>query len=830
MLLERQVSGMIFAGGQYAEADAPHDHYMRLLQLRLPVVLVNAAADHLDFPRVSTDDAVAMEQAYAHLASLGHERIGLILGPPDHVPSRRKLAAFEARLARDGSALRAELVERTMFSLEGGHAAATKLIGAGRDRDRLRERPARARRDPRRAPRRALACRPTSRSSATTTRSFMSCTDPPLTTVRQPIEAIGRAAVEMLAGQIEGSPSRPRSSSSSPRSSPAARRAHASPRLSSPASPIACASTARKQVRNLQDFSRALAINCRLCHSRRVTQIATIAADAPEPAAARRRRPPTAAGGATPSSTRSTSGASPTRTATASATSPASAPGCRTCASSASTRSGSTPGTRRRSPTTATTSSTTARSIPPFGTLDEAEQLIAEARALGIRTIVDVVPNHVSNEHPWFQAALAVAARLARARALLVPARARRRTASCRRTAGSRSSAAPPGRASTRRRVVPPSLRARAARPQLDAPRRLGRARGRAALLVRPRRRRRADRLGGAARQGSGARARRRPTPRPGEHPFMDRDELHEIYRALARDRRRLRRAARARRRDLAARRRAARALPAPGRAAHRVQLRLPRLPLGARRRCAPRSTRRSPSHAPVDAPATWVLSNHDVTRPVTRYGASRHVVRVRVEARRHADRPRARHAPRPCRGAARDGAARLDVRLPGRGARPARGRGHPGRAPPGPDVAPLRRASTPAATAAACRCPGRATSRRTASAPTARAARGSTSPTTGRRSPSRRRAATPASMLEPLPRRPAAAPRRALGRGDDDPRGSRRPTPSSRSRAATDFTCLVNFGPDPVELPAGADVLIASNELEGGALPQDTTVWLRQA
>src|SRR6201981_4156962 len=100
MLHERQVSGMIFAGGQYAEADAPHDHYTRLLKLRLPVVLVNAAAEHLDFPRVSTDDAVAMEQAYAHLASLGHERIGLILGPPDHVPSRRKLAAFETAAAR----------------------------------------------------------------------------------------------------------------------------------------------------------------------------------------------------------------------------------------------------------------------------------------------------------------------------------------------------------------------------------------------------------------------------------------------------------------------------------------------------------------------------------------------------------------------------------------------------------------------------------------------------------------------------------------------------------------------------------------------------------
>jgi hypothetical protein len=29
--------------------------------------------------------------------------------------------------------------------------------------------------------------------------------------------------------------------------------------------------------------------------------------------------------------------------------------------------------------------------------------------------------------------------------------------------------------------------------------------------------------------------------------------------------------------------------------------------------------------------------------------------------------------------------------------------------------------------------------------------------------------------------------------------------------------------------VPDGAVILIASNELEGGALPQDTTVWLYQ-
>jgi alpha-glucosidase len=42
-------------------------------------------------------------------------------------------------------------------------------------------------------------------------------------------------------------------------------------------------------------------------------------------------------------------------------------------------------------------------------------------------------------------------------------------------------------------------------------------------------------------------------------------------------------------------------------------------------------------------------------------------------------------------------------------------------------------------------------------------------------------------------------------------------------------FACVVNFGPEPLPLPPG-DVLIASAELEGGAVPQDTTVWIRQA
>ncbi|OLF07990.1 alpha-glucosidase [Actinophytocola xinjiangensis] len=44
---------------------------------------------------------------------------------------------------------------------------------------------------------------------------------------------------------------------------------------------------------------------------------------------------------------------------------------------------------------------------PAFGTLAEAEKLIEEAHTLGIRIIIDIVPNHCSDVHPWFTAAVA---------------------------------------------------------------------------------------------------------------------------------------------------------------------------------------------------------------------------------------------------------------------------------------------------------------------------------------------------------------------------------------------------------------------------------------
>ncbi|GAA5021848.1 glycoside hydrolase family 13 protein [Actinopolymorpha pittospori] len=44
---------------------------------------------------------------------------------------------------------------------------------------------------------------------------------------------------------------------------------------------------------------------------------------------------------------------------------------------------------------------------PEFGTLAEAEAMIAEAHEHGLRVILDIVPNHTSDEHAWFREALA---------------------------------------------------------------------------------------------------------------------------------------------------------------------------------------------------------------------------------------------------------------------------------------------------------------------------------------------------------------------------------------------------------------------------------------
>ena len=203
LLLQQHVSGVVFFGGLYAQADSPHEHYERLAQRGLPTVLLNAAIEGLGFPQISCDDAVAVEQAMGHLVSLGHRKIGLVLATPDHIPSRRKLAAARVAAARAGVELPDAHIEHALFSLEGGQVAAGRLLQRGITGIICASDPIAL--GAVRAVRRAGLSVPHDISIVGyDDSSFMTCTDPPLTTIRQPIEAMGRAAVDLLASEIAG--------------------------------------------------------------------------------------------------------------------------------------------------------------------------------------------------------------------------------------------------------------------------------------------------------------------------------------------------------------------------------------------------------------------------------------------------------------------------------------------------------------------------------------------------------------------------------------------------------------------------------------------------
>ena len=205
LLLQQQVSGVVFVGGQYSQESSSHEHYARLTDLKLPTVLVNAAIADMGFATVSTDDSVATQQAWNHLIQLGHTRIGMVLGPSDHVPSQRKLAAAKAIAGR---ALPPEFIAHSHYSLEAGQAAATRLLAAGVTAMICASDPIAL--GAVRAVRRAGLSVPEDVSVIGFDDSaLMNCVEPPLTTVRQPIETMGRMVIELLVSQINGTATAP---------------------------------------------------------------------------------------------------------------------------------------------------------------------------------------------------------------------------------------------------------------------------------------------------------------------------------------------------------------------------------------------------------------------------------------------------------------------------------------------------------------------------------------------------------------------------------------------------------------------------------------------
>lgn len=128
-LFQHEVAGVIFLSGANADVTQSHSHYVRLMERGLPIALINGHVDQIGAPSFSCDDAAAAELAVNHLLNMGHERIGLALGPDRYVPARRKAKAFTATLLAAG--VEGDRICNTTYTVEGGVAAGARLIADG---------------------------------------------------------------------------------------------------------------------------------------------------------------------------------------------------------------------------------------------------------------------------------------------------------------------------------------------------------------------------------------------------------------------------------------------------------------------------------------------------------------------------------------------------------------------------------------------------------------------------------------------------------------------------------------------------------------------------
>jgi len=466
---------------------------------------------------------------------------------------------------------------------------------------------------------------------------------------------------------------------------------------------------------------------------------------------------------------------------------------------------------------------------PAFGSLGEAERLISEARDLGIRTIVDIVPNHVSDQHPWFQAALAAGSGSPeRARFWFRPGVGKNGDEMP--NAWKSNFWGPTWTRTTNPDGTPGEWYLHLfspEQPDLNWSHPDVRAEHEEVLRFW------FDRGVAGVRIDSAALLVKDPNlpevpaePRPGEHPNTDRDELHCIYRGWR-----------------------AVADSYPGTRILVGEIWLPDIDRFTKylrpdelhtafnfdflaRPWDASSLKESidvtlAAHAPVGAPATWVLSNHDVTRPVTRYGQEDTAFafatkRAGTPTDIALGRKRARAAALLC--AALPGSLYIyqgeELGLDEVQDLPADKRQDPmylrsGGADPGRDGCrvPLPWAGdhppfgfSPAGTIRKPWLP---------------------QPSHWVEFTVEAEQRDPGSMLS-LYRQMLRIRRSDPDLGGDRLRWLPSPDDVLAFQRGEGFVCVANLSRTPIELPAGAWVLLASTELTGGLLPSDATAWLR--
>ena len=196
MLKRKEADGLIFLGHRLPKEAAA---MVRSMAPRCaPVVNGCEFTPRMGIPSVHIDNAKASAEAMDYLYRLGHRHIGIVTGPLASPLSRDRLRGATAR-AKLQKAERDFIVMNGDFSIESGAASAERLLGR-------RERPTAifcfndemAMGAVETAKRRGLRVPLDLSIVGFDDIRFARCIEPPLTTVAQPMRAIGEGTVALL--------------------------------------------------------------------------------------------------------------------------------------------------------------------------------------------------------------------------------------------------------------------------------------------------------------------------------------------------------------------------------------------------------------------------------------------------------------------------------------------------------------------------------------------------------------------------------------------------------------------------------------------------------
>jgi LacI family transcriptional regulator len=171
----------------------------------IPAVAVATGRPPADLSAVSIDDRQAAYEMTRHLIALGHTRIGFIKGNPNQTASAKRFEGYVEALQQAGLAIQDELIAQGYFTYRSGLDAAEHIMAladpptavfASND-DMAAATVAIAHRSGLDVPGDLTVCGFDDSSLATTIW-------PELTTIRQPISAMSRAAVEVLVRRLKG--------------------------------------------------------------------------------------------------------------------------------------------------------------------------------------------------------------------------------------------------------------------------------------------------------------------------------------------------------------------------------------------------------------------------------------------------------------------------------------------------------------------------------------------------------------------------------------------------------------------------------------------------